>query len=508
MQQGDSAPSQVIIGLDVGTTAVKATAHPIGGGRAITVRREFPLLRPAPGREEQDPDQIVDAVLAALADLAQQLDGTPVLAISCSAAMHGLVGLDADHRPVTPLVTWADSRSTDECAALYESSQAFDVHHLSGVPVHPMSPLTKLMWFARHDPQARVRWWVGLKDYVVWHLTGRLTSEVNSASASGLLAMHTRQWDEGLLELAGITADQLADVHEITDTLPLSAAAAGRCGLPAGLPVVLGAGDGPLANIGVGALVPGVGGLTLGNSGAVRTFVDEPGVDDRGTLFCLALTPGSWVVGGPLSNGGGVISWLLDLLGFDLLTEGPDRSFSDLFELAGRVPPGSEGLVMVPYLIAERAPLWDPSLHGTLMGLQRHHGRGHLVRAAMEGVAMQFAGITDALGQVSPVTSVHASGGAFRSAVWAHIIASVLGRPLTVVGGDGSASLGAAALGLLAVGRATTLDEGLGLLRPGVDQGEVVATDPQEVELYRRLRADVPQLLEDQLQLAAAFPRR
>lgn len=510
MQQDGTGAVEVIIGLDVGTTTVKASAYVIGGGPRVTAQRHYPLLHPIAGHEEQDPDVIVAAAMATIADLVGRLgQEVSVVGIACSAALHGLVGLGADQRPITPLVTWADSRSQEQCASLYASNQAIELHYLSGIPVHTMSPLTKLMWLAQHEPELchQVRWWVGLKDYLVLHLTGALTSEVSSASATGLLGMHTRQWDEGLLELAGITEHQLADVHPVTDTFGLSAEAASRCGLPAGLPVVLGAGDGPSANIGAGAMEQGVAALTLGNSGAVRTLTGEPGVDERGILFCYALTEGTWVVGAPLSNGGAVLNWTLNLVGADLLHDDPDHAHEALVALAEAVPAGAEGLVMVPYLIAERAPLWDPTLHGTLLGLQRHHGRGHLVRAAMEGVAMQLAAIVDAFDEVTPLTAVRASGGAFGSPLWGRIVGSVINRPMTVVGQADGASLGAAALGLLALGRAASLTDAVRQLQPdALGAGVPVVTDPHEVSFYRALRGDVPNLLEEQLQLAAAFP--
>lgn len=509
MPQGSTGTAEVIIGLDVGTTTVRASAYAVGGGRVGSAVRQYPLLHPETGFAEQDPDVVVAAALATVGDLVAGLGQRRVLALACSAALHGLVGLDADHHPLTPLVTWADDRSREQCASLYASHQAFELHHLSGIPVHTMSPLTKLMWFAQHEPELcqQVRWWVGLKDYLVLRLTGRLTSEVSSASASGLLGMHSRTWDEGLLELAGIGEHQLAEVYPVTATFPLTGEAAQACGLPVGLPVVLGAGDGPLANIGAGAMAPGVAALTLGNSGAVRTLAPEPGVDERGTLFCYALTEDTWVVGGPLSNGGMVLTWALDLVGADLCRDDPDHAHDALVALAEAIPAGSDGLVMVPYLIAERAPLWDPSLHGTLLGLRRSHGRGHLVRAAMEGVAMQLAAIVDAFDEVSPITAVRASGGAFRSPLWGRIVASMVDRPTTVIGESDGPSLGAAALGLLALGRATTLTEAVQSLQPqALGPGAAIVADPDEVALYRSLRAEVPNLLEDQLQLAAAFP--
>src|SRR4051812_48133461 len=156
--------TQVVIGLDVGTTGVKAAAFAPGGSWRTVAIREYPLLQPEPDQLVQDPETILTACAAALKECVTATGDAEVLAVSVGAAMHGLLGLDAALRPLTPLITWADARARAEARSLRESGEAVALHALTGVPVHPMSPLTKLMWFARHDPgtHAGARWWVGI----------------------------------------------------------------------------------------------------------------------------------------------------------------------------------------------------------------------------------------------------------------------------------------------------------------------------------------------------------
>jgi gluconokinase len=254
--------------------------------------------------------------------------------------------------------------------------------------------------------------------------------------------------------------------------------------------VVLGATDGPLGNLGTGALGRGIAGLTLGTSGAVRMVVDEPRPDPAGALFCYALTDERWVVGGPVSNGGIVVRWAQEALAPGL---GGD---AELLELAASVPAGSDGLMMLPYLLPERAPLWAPELPGAYLGLRRRHTRAHLARAAMEGVCLQLAFILGRLEALEPVTEVRATGGALRAQLWRDILAATLDRPLVAVGDAEGTALGSAALGLLALGRADSLEAALELL-PSPSMSEPVEPDPALVEAYARTRAALPQLIRE-----------
>src|SRR4051794_41015200 len=489
-------PAEVIVGVDVGTTGVKAAAFAPGGSWRRVAIREYALLHPAPDQEVQDPAAMAAAAEEALAECVATTNGAHVLAISLSTAMHGLLGLDAALRPLTPLITWADARAREQARSLRRSGQAAELHARTGVPVHPMSPLTKLMWFAQHEPQtlAAARWWVGLKAYLIASLTGTLATELSSASATGLLDLDARAWDPEAIALAGVATEQLPEILPTTATLPLAPAVAGRVGLPAGTPVVTGAADGPLGNLGTGALAPGVACLSLGTSGALRIAVDAPRVDPAGALFCYALTDAIWILGGAISNGGAIVRWAGRALAPDVQAgaEDPDGAVLDL---AASVPPGSDGLVMLPYVLAERAPLWDPDVPGAYLGVRREHGRAHFVRAAIEGVCLQLRAILGVIDAIEPVTAVQATGGALRSPLWREILAAMFDRPLRVAGEAEGTALGAAALGLVGIGRAASpVDAVAALSGPGTEPPPVEYT-PELVATYERLRATVPQLI-------------
>lgn len=504
----------MIIGVDVGTTAVKCAAFALGHPTELHLaEREYPMASPRPGWAVQDLDRVGTAVLDALGETvaACRAADARVIALALGSAMHGLIGLDGAGRPLTPLLTWADSRAGEEAGQLLADGLGPTLLARSGTPVHPMSPLVKLIWLGRNEPEllARARYWVGLKDWVISRLTGVLATELSTASGSGLLDLATGTWSAASIELAGIDPGTLPPVRETTDILPLARDPADRVGLPSGLPVVLGAGDGPLGSLGTAAIAPGVAGISLGTSGAVRVVVPPPGAAGRTAgqaaggarsevgseaggharsgLFCYALTRQTWLGGGAISNGGSVLRWLGGLLGVE-----DDET---LLAPAAAVPPGSEGLLLVPFLVPERAPAWDPDLRGAVLWLTARHGRGHLARAAVEAVALQVAALTERVASLGPVTEIRATGGVFRSAVWASILTDVLDRPITITDGAAGTARGAAALGLLGLGLATAPAEALGVL--GAARGDRAPTrpDPAAAQVYRQLRHRLPELV-------------
>lgn len=494
--------AELILGVDVGTSAVKVVAFAPGSSWRCSAQRDLEVVSPEPGHQVQDPDALLVALAETLAEVVQACGPAEVIGLSIAAAMHGLVALDAERRPLTPLITWADTRAADEAVELHRSGRAADLQRLTGTPVHPMSPLTKLLWFARRAPSAAAaaRWWVGLKDLVLHWLTGELVTELSSASGTGLLDLASGSWSTTALDLVGVDPDRFPHVLPTTAVLPLAPQAAAQVGLRAGTPVVVGAADGPLANVGAGALSPGVVGLSLGTSAAARTVIHRPDLSRlEGTagLFCYAITDDLWVTGGALSNGGSVGRWASATL-VDPRT-GRTEGFDDdaVIELARQAPPGSEGLIMLPFLLNERAPLWGPDLHGAFIGLRAHHGRAHLARAAVEGVCLQVAALVDRVNAVTPVRSVRATGGVFGSGLWGPILAACLGRPLHVVDGIDGTARGAAALGLLALGRADDIVEAIRSL--GVDPESPLAAepvDPAVATAYAELATSVGPLID------------
>ena len=500
---GADAPSELILGVDVGTSGVKVVAFAPGSSWRCSAQRDLTMGSPEPGHRVQDPDAVLAALAETLTEVVRGCGRAEIIGLSVSSAMHGLIALDADHRPLTPLITWADTRAADEATELHRSGRAAELERLTGTPVHPMSPLAKLLWFARHAPGATstVRWWVGLKDLVLHWLTGELVTELSSASGTGLLDLARVGWSTPALQLAGVSDDRLPPILSTTSVLPLSPSVAHQVGLKAGLPVVVGAADGPLGNVGTGALSPGVVGLSLGTSAAARTVIHRPGAHGLGRdsgLFCYAITDDLWVAGGALSNGGSVGRWASGTLldpGSGCAEEIPDDDA--LIELARRVPPGSDGLVMLPFLLNERAPLWDPELSGAFIGLRADHTRAHLARAAIEGVCLQVRALVDRVHAVTPVESVRATGGVFGSELWRPVLAACLDRPLHVVDGIDGTARGAAALGLLGLGRADGLVDAIELL--GVDPEaslEAEPVDPVVATTYAELAASVGPLLD------------
>ena len=456
---------RVVIGVDIGTTSTKAVAFDAQGSARAESSSGYPLHEPAPGHAVQEPGDILAAVRTAIRETVAALEGTPVAGLAFSSAMHGLIGLDPDGQPLTPLVTWADTRATPQAERLRAAAGGLDLHRRTGTPVHPMSPLAKLVWFREQEPRLfeRTGHWVGLKEYVLLQLCGALVIDHSAASATGLLDLATLEWDTEALQLAGVVAEQLAQLVPTTAVLPgLEAAVAADLGLPPDTPVVVGATDGPLANLGLGAVAPGVAACSIGTSGALRVVVDKPAVDPLGRVFCYALTESRWVVGGAINNGGVVLAWAGDTLAPDL-GEHPEE---DLLDLAAQVPPGSGGLVMLPYLLGERAPYWSSLPRGAYVGLTRAHRREHLVRAALEGVCQQLALVLHSMRAAGlEVTEIRATGGFARSPLWRQMLADVLGMPVHFPAGHEGSSFGAALLGMQALGLIPSIDVAADLVR-------------------------------------------
>jgi gluconokinase len=475
----------VVLAVDLGTTATKVLAIDAGGTTRAAAEAEHGFDEQAPGEAVQDADEVLRGALGAIEEAGRSASeaGVEVAGLSFSTAMHSLLGLDGDGRPLTPLVTWADTRATEQAERLRAGAEGLALHRRTGTPVHPMSPLPKLMWFAEHEPGlcGRVRRWVGIKEHVLAHLTGACVTDHSVASGTGLMDLERLDWDDEALALAGVERSALAELVPTTQVLDgLTPQAARETGLPRDTRVVAGAGDGPLANLGVGAVRPGVAGCSIGTSGALRVMVERPSVDPRGQVFCYALVPGRWVVGGALNNGGVVLQWTGAALAPDLGEE-PERA---LLELAARAPAGARGLLMLPYLFSERAPHWDALPRGAYVGLTHHHRREHLVRAALEGVCLQMALVLGSMREAgNEVREVRATGGFARSALWKQMLTDALGLPVGFAAETEGSALGAALLGMEALGIVESIDVAADL----VEIREVLEPDPEASAVYAAL---------------------
>ena len=437
--------SGALVGIDVGTTSAKGIAiDPDTGSVLATEEAGYPVRSPHAGWMEQDPSDWVAASRAVLASLRTRV--SDILGIGFSGQMHGLVCLDARDAVIRPAILWNDQRSAPQCAALEAGDGLARLLRLTGNRALPGFTAPKLLWMRENEPDAfaRIRKISLPKDYVRDSLIGGHRSDMADASGTLLLDVGERRWSGELLAELDLPPSWLPELAESPDAV----------GALDGVPVAAGAGDQAAAAVGAGITGPGPLSVVLGTSGVVLAATDRFLTDPEGRVhaFCHA-TPGGWMVMGVMLAAAGSLAWFHD-------TVAPELPYDAMLEAAGSVPPGSDGLVFLPYLAGERTPHADPDARGAFCGLSLSHGRGALTRAVMEGVAFAMrdcldtvhgAGATGARGRLS--------GGGTRSRLWLQIVASALEMPLEIMATDQGSAFGAALLGGVAAGLYSDLDQ-------------------------------------------------
>jgi gluconokinase len=435
------------LGVDIGTTTAKAVAFSDEGKVLATHSAFYEMQHPHEGWSEQDPDELLEGVVTAMVTVLSKLAPDPPVFISFSAAMHSLIAVDVEGFPLTPAIIWADNRAAGIAATLRESDKGAEFYQTSGVPIHPMSPLCKILWLKEQRPALfnKAARFISIKEYVLYQLLKTYVVDSSIASTTGLLNLSTLNWDPALLSYTGIGLEQLSPVVPPTHVLRLERDHLGL-GLQAGTPLVVGGSDGALANMGSGAMDPHTLAVSIGTSSAIRRVVQTPQTDKFMRSFCYHLAGNDYVVGGASNNGAVVLQWVKESL---LQTE---ESLESLLVEAERVAPGSEGLIFAPYLLGERAPLWDPSVRGVFMGLGIQHSRAHLVRAAVEGVTYCLYSIGKSLLTDHGVTELRVSGGFARSVLPLQVLADVFNTRVKVSTSVEASARGAVLLGAKALG--------------------------------------------------------
>ncbi len=455
-----------VVGIDIGTTSTKAVAFTAGGAVLGHAGASYPVFTDADGRHELDPDQLFDAVLSVLRGVTGgSIAGEPA-AVSFSCAMHSLLLVDGAGKPMTRAMTWADQRSEAYAAALKGSEAGRRIYRQTGTPIHAMSPLCKLLWL-KEKQQAlfeRAAHFIGIKEYIWWRLFGKYQVDLSIASATGLLDSRTLGWNAESLALAGVAAGQLSEPVSCMQRESVLLPVWGSLGLPAGLQFVIGASDGCLANLGTGAVRPGATALTIGTSGAVRMAAARPEYDERERLFSYILDKELYICGGATNNGGNAVQWYAGLV------QGggsPDAVLLDkLVAGAEGVPAGCEGLIFLPYLLGERAPIWDADARGVFFGIRAIHGQAHFTRAVLEGISYSLRQIGVSLEEtIGPVGEIYASGGFTRNVLWLQLIADVFMKRVHVTAQADASAIGAAMLGWHAVGVFDSLEAAASLAK-------------------------------------------
>ena len=450
------ADPRLILALDIGTSAARAVLFDTQAGLVSQVRQPYPMLFPNPGWSEQDPEAIVEAVIAVLREAARALPPEDQLAgVVLSSQLYSIIALDSEGAPLSNSLTWGDTRSASFADAIRSQAESSELIRRTGCPIQAIYPLSKILWLkANLDLPEDVRF-ISIKDYVLLRLTGQLISDWSMASASGLLNIAGLGWDDEALSICGITTDNLPELVSTRHIIRhWRADMAEHIGISATLPLIVGAGDAPLANIGVGAIESDTLAVNIGTSAAARVLIPEPQIDASGGLWTYVADVGKWTMGGIIGGAGAVYDWLLK----KLLFSGRDASIEELYaeadRLAASVDPGAEGLLFLPYLAGEQSPGWNPASRGLIHGLSFNHGTGHLVRAALEGIAFSLFRVMQAVDAVrqSTTTTIRLTGGLTSSPVFRQILKDVFGIPVFVPTSTESSARGAAILGWLALG--------------------------------------------------------
>ncbi|HEY0730034.1 MAG TPA: gluconokinase, partial [Pyrinomonadaceae bacterium] len=446
----DSLNSSVL-SIDVGTSGVRAAlfdeeGNQIEGAQAAT-RRDLADFA------ELDPDALVDEVRKTVDELLARSGQRRFETTAISAFWHSLMGVDEDGVPTTPLLTWADTRAMEAAKQLRAEFEELEIHARTGCRFHPSYWPAKLRWLKTKHPEQfnATRQWLGFAEYLCLRLFGKTAASVSMASATGLFNQRTCNWDLSFADALGVSKNLLPEIVTQQDLFVT--------------------GDGAANNIGGGCTTKDNIALMIGTSGAMRvSYAGDPPEKLPPSLWSYRASRDRVVVGGALSDGGGLLHWLVQSL-----NTGPD-----LHQQLAALEPDAHGLTILPFWSGERSTGWSTEARGGIFGLRQQTTTVDIIRAALESIAYRFALIADALDEIAPGAKIIATGNALRSSpVWLQIIADVLGRPV-MFGGTPEASIrGAALLALEAVGKIGNLDA------VSVSVDEVFEPDMQRHARYR-----------------------
>lgn len=482
---------ELVIGLDIGTTSAKAVAFDLRGNLIAEAESMITTYHPVAGWAEQQPKEVEQASAEALQKVMQQLnkERQKVLAIGMSCAMHSLICVDEHFDSLSPMLLWSDTRASGVAEEL-NRSYGKNIYKKTGTPIHPMTPLVKLIWMKenQYDAYGNATYFMTFKEYLIAKWFGERVTDYAMASSTGLMNVKNLTWDKDALELAGIQEDQLSTITTPKRVfMNLNKDVAQKIGLPEKVPFVLGAADGQLANLGSGAISPGEVNISVGTSGAIRQFVKGAPVHDEMDTFTYAFTEDMSIIGGPTNNGGVVLQWLKDLLDFK-------GSHDELTALADQVDIGSDGLIFHPYINGERAPLWNGRARGNFYGLTINHGKEHLVRAVLEGIALNIYQIGKSLENIAgKPKKITVNGGLSKSKLWVQMLADLFGQNIYLSDTHHNAAWGAAWTALVGIGRANSFEE----IKGSLPKETVVKWSQYHHEKYLAVFKKYEQLADD-----------
>jgi gluconokinase len=481
-----------IIALDMGTTSTKGLLYEIDGDIISSCSHGYHTSFPAAGRAEQDPADVLTAVILVVGDLVRDAGLKPqsVRALAFGGILHSLIPVRKDGTPMSRALIWSDMRAADQCSRLRRRLDGTEIRRRTGCPLHPLYYPARLLWFAEEAPDqfhSTIRY-ISIKEFVLAELYGEYRIDRSIASGTGLMNNATLDWDEELLHEIGINRSQLSSIVDTGYCLKgLRAEYAGRMGISPDTPAVIGAADGPLAHLGSAGVDASRMSLTVGTSAALRKMVPGPMLPPDCEAWCYYLAEGLWLQGGVVHDAGNVLQWFSEQV-FE--TEGGvEKMYVALDRALRHIPPGSDGLFFLPFMSGQRSPFFNPRARTAMVGMSFTHGKEHMLRAIVEGISSRIYSVCSILDPGGAVELV-VTGGILQSESWLRITADYLGRRLNRAGVRLASAWGATLIALHALGISDSLMALEGLVAPG----EPVDYDEARHRAYRSIQLEYEEL--------------
>lgn len=447
----------LVIGVDSSTTACKAIAWNKEGKAAAEARTTYPMFSPAPNRYEQRAEDWWTALCQVVRDVVAQVGSDRIAALCVTNQRDTFVPVDEQGQSVRNALVWLDDRSRQELKEMDALLGSDKIQDLTGKGPSTVQPTSKLLWLSKHEPDVARRTYKFVEPhaFLIFRLTGRWATSLPCADPMGLVDMRRGDWDVDLIKALGARPDQFVEIlpsgtiiGELTDS------AAEAVGLPAGVPVVAGAGDGQSAGLGANITTPGKAYLNLGTAMVSGAYSDTYAADRAFRTLCSPIH-GSFVPEEVLPAGTFTVSWFVEQFGFDIRGMNLPLSAEEVLEVAAaKLPPGSLGLMLVPYWGGVMPPYWNTAATGITIGWSGAHRREHFYRAVLEGIAYEHRMAMDHIARVIgiPFDEYILMGGGSRSPLWCQIVADISGKTVTRAGSAEATNLGAAILAAAAVG--------------------------------------------------------
>lgn len=454
-----------IITVEIGTNAVRVVAFDINGNVIGSMKGSYPTFHVEPDYSEQDPEQMFITMLYVLKNLLNEKvhpKNYKVISICFSASMHSVLPIDKNGVPLGNAITWADNRGKKEAQVLMNAKLGKEIYEATGTPIHPMSPLIKITWLSKHDQDRfkKTYKFLSIKSYIIQQLTKGYVLDYSLASATGLMNIHKLAWETNSLDYAGITPEKLPDLVPVFHSPgKLRKEYQTSLGLSNNVKIIVGSSDGCLAMLGGGLWEEGKATITVEDSGAVRVIGNEVLQDSKQRFFNYLLTEKHYVSGGPTNNGGVIFEWFTKQFGDFKNPFDTEYAMENLFREAMEVPIGSEGLLFLPYLLGERAPIWNANARGSYFGINIKHERRHFVRATIEGILYEIYSIGKTLQEHRSITSLTVNGSFASLPFCTQMIADIFNKPVSIGKNPDSIAQGAFLLSATDLGIYKSIDE-------------------------------------------------